>query len=129
MTSKKYSSKIEEQKDSLKVRITYDRVFTKEDEELSRKYFHFRARQRGDQVNPEDIKVSPKAGETTTATTSFTVELNQPLYLGLRKVYQEASYAFPLLIEDLRIYGDEHPEHKKLVSITINKLEKIIEEV
>lgn len=127
MTDKKYKSKIEfhDEDNSLEVEINYERTFNKEDEELARNYFYWRAKKRGDKVKREDISVSPKAGGRVKETTTFGVWLDRELYLGLERVKREAPYVFPLLIEDLRKYSSENSDKKELVDYTIKGLKEL----
>ena len=128
MTPKKYTSKIEfnKQYNSLDIEVKYERVYSKEEEEQIRDYFHWRAKQRGDIVARGDIQVHPQSGDITEEIISFRACIGREIYLGLKRVQKNAPYVFPLLIKDLNKYQESNPDKTELVKHTIRGLEKII---
>lgn len=113
--------------------ITYERVYTKQEEEMSRDYYVWRFSKRSEVPKREKIEVKPKAGELVTETTTFQVRENQPLYAGLYFLPQRAPYVIPKLIDCLKNFKRELTASNKnkgwpIVDYTIKELEKIVEE-
>ena len=128
--SKKYESLIECEGSRLKIKVIYEQCTSKEEEEFLRDSYQFRFSQKaGRHVPPEEIEVSPTAGELSEVTAFFDVKLGEPLYIGLPKLHRRAPYVLPSLINDLERYGEKnHREPEaQLVQRAITGLRKIIE--
>ncbi|MBI5066488.1 hypothetical protein HZA97_09745 [Candidatus Woesearchaeota archaeon] len=116
--------------------ITYERIQTKQEEELLRDYYQQRFFERtGRKVMPKrkEIEVKPKAGESISETIYFQVRENQPLYAGIYFLPQKAPYVIPKLIDCLNKFKQEVTSHKEnkdwpIVDYTIKELEKIVRE-
>ncbi len=132
MTAKKYTSKIEfdDETNSLKVDIKYERVYTEREEEQAKYYFRWKfSKKEGREIPIEKIEVEPRAGDIIEERTVFGVLPDRELYADLERVNRIAPYVIPLLIADLKRYGKKNKDKKKLVEHAIKDLEKIVNQL
>ena len=124
--NRKYASRIEfdKESDGLRVKITYEKVFSREEEERAKDFFQWKAKQRGEKIEREKIDVHPKAGDVVEEHTQFLIRRGEELYGGLERVKRIAPFVFTLLIEDLNNYGKRNSDRKELVDYAVSEIGK-----
>ncbi len=106
---------------------------TKEDEEQLRQYCKtkFEAKT-GHPIPDDEISVSPVAGEILHPTTTFIVQTDKPLYIGLKQIHQQDPDALKQLIKDLCDFIDAPrslsltQEQQDIVYNTIGQVHRLI---
>ncbi len=112
--------------DKLRVEFGHWRIPTEVDEENLRTYAQMRYKQRtGEAIPLEEFEVSPKTGEKSPTQTTFMVALNQPLYIGLNRIFRDDPKSCRRIISALTRYLQKQQltnAQEQLVNYTLNEL-------
>lgn len=113
MNKKLFEAKIERHQDTLRIEMTYERVHTKEDDEVLHKLY-------------DKIYNPVKVGEKEVQSTGFTVTFGKNIYAGLYSINKNNPSVLPDLIKKLREYKPADDVETSLVNHAVSELEKII---
>ncbi len=120
--------KIKYQDNSLQITFKHHQTSTQQEyQDLLKLYQSKFSREVGKEIPLEEIEVSPKPNEQTTATTSFCVTLGNPLYRGLERIAKEDPKAIASLKEKLQHYKPKSKQEQVLLNYTIQGLEEILQ--